>query len=201
MVGTNQIKCLAYSAAATGSLAGGLGDAVLAVVEDESPCGWALSLFADASGPLLAAEAQLIGAPAAAGCTDLPEPVGSADLLGLGAPQPLLWSPDGGLELLLLDPGEGTWARVPLGVAVGASAVEVSAADVDGDGLDDLFVRQAGLDRPTLLLHSDGGGGLTPIDLPAGALDGIWGLVGPGPGLPQRLDAPFWAPAMPELRR
>jgi hypothetical protein len=46
MVGTNQITYLAYSAAATGSLAGGLGDAVLAVVEDESPCGWALSLFA-----------------------------------------------------------------------------------------------------------------------------------------------------------
>ncbi|MFM2244720.1 MAG: hypothetical protein RL071_794 [Pseudomonadota bacterium] len=200
-VGTNQITYLVSPAPATGSLAGGLGDAVLAVVEDESPCGWGLSLFADVSGPLLAAEAQPIGAPAAEGCADLPEPVASADLLGLGAPQPLLWSPEGGLELLLMDAGEGTWARVPLGVAVGAAAVEVSAADVDGDGLDDLFVRQAGLDRPALLLHSDGGGGLTEIDLPDGALDGIWGLVGPGPGQPQRLDAPYWAPALPELRR
>jgi hypothetical protein len=184
-----------------GGMPAGAADALIVSLTDDSPCGAGPYLFVDPDGALALSAAIPLATPGDGPCTGPLRPVAAADLLGLGAPQPLLWSPDGGLELLLLDPGEGTWARVPLGVAVGASAVEVSAADVDGDGLDDLFVRQAGLDRPTLLLHSDGGGGLTPIDLPAGALDGIWGLVGPGPGLPQRLDAPFWAPAMPDLRR
>jgi hypothetical protein len=200
-LGVQQNVIFSLEATTTGDLPAGAAEALLVSLTDDSPCGAGPYLFADPDGALVRSRGIALATPGDGPCSGALRPVGSADLLGLGAPQPLLWSPEGGLELLLIDAGEGTWARVPLGVAVGAAAVELSAADVDGDGLDDLFVRQAGLDRPALLLHSDGGGGLTEIALPDGALDGIWGLVGPGRGQPQRLDAPHWAPAMPELRR
>lgn len=200
-LGAQQNVIFSLDAATGGGLPAGAAEALLVSLTDDSPCGAGPYLFADPDGALALSSAIPLATPGDGACTGAARPVGSADLLGLGAPQPLLWSPDGGLELLLLDGDEGAWTRLPLGVAVGAAAVEVSAADVDGDGLDDLFVRQAGVDRSGLLLHSDGGGGLTEIALPDGALDGLWGLVGPGPGLPQRLDVPYWAPALPELRR
>ncbi len=172
-------------ATSTGIVADAVSAGVLTTAGDGGPCDVGLYYFANPSdGPLEPSASSLI-ASGSGDCSDLPIALVMADMLGVGQSQAVLWSAKTGLELFWVD-ALGKWRRHPLFSLPGDERPHVSAADIDGDGLDDLFVRQP--DQGAWMLQSDGWGSVVDLAWDAADLAAIDGLPGPAPAWPQRVD-------------